>query len=557
VGLRDEVPERWLRDMSVAELHEHLTRPSRRRFLQGALAVGAGAAAGPLLVRSSAWAAGAPPAGAHLAFGADPRHQMSVVWSTPGPVANPRLSFGAADGSGTVVPAETRTLATNLLDPFVGSTTQYHQVRLNGLTPGTTYGYRLLHDGASSAVRPFTTAPDGATPFTFTAFGDQGATSAAAAIVQRITEVRPAFNLVAGDLCYANDLGTTLPVDVLELDPSVWDRWFAQAAASAAGTPWMPAVGNHDVEPGFGLLGYDGHLTRMALPQGGFNDVVYSFTYGNVAVVAVDANDVSPETPHPYSHGAQTSWLDQRLGALRADPAIDFIVVYFHHCAYCTITSHGSDGGVRRQWVPVFDRHDVDLVINGHNHGYERTTPIRGNVPTVDAPSGATVHPKVDGTTYICAGGGGRSPNELGPPGQGFISNGPAAHDVKVTGETEAAPWSVKAVANNSFIRVAVDPAAPNGETTMTISAIDTAGKVFDSVVLARPRLRTATTVPTAVAAGGGSTPTTPRPARSGAHLPATGREDRLLVPAGALAVATAGLALTRAARERTADAQA
>ena len=85
-----------------------------------------------------------------------------------------------------------------------------------------------------------------------------------------------------------------------------------------------------------------------------------------VGIDELEANDVSPETPHPYSGGRQTTWLDRELGRLRADPTIDFLVVWFHHCAFSTITSHGSDGGVRRQWVPLFDRHGVDLVINGH-----------------------------------------------------------------------------------------------------------------------------------------------------------------------------------------------
>jgi LPXTG-motif cell wall-anchored protein len=556
MGLREQVPERWVRDMSVAEIHDHLIRPSRRRFLQGALALGGAAVAGPLLLRQSARAAGAPPAGAHLAFGNDPRHDMSVVWSTPGPVDHPRLSFGLADGSGTVVAAETRAIPFNLLDPALVDGSQYHQVRLTGLRPGTTYGYRLAHDGASSEVRPFTTAPATPSRFTFTAFGDQGASEAGAAVTRQVALARPAFNLVAGDLCYANDVGTTTPLDLLDLDPTTWDRWFAQAQASAAGVPWMPALGNHDVEAGFGPLGYDGHLARLALPRNGFNDHVYSFLYGNVAFVCADANDISPETPHPYSGGQQTSWLDGELGRLRADATVDFIVVYFHHCAFSTITSHGSDGGVRRQWTPLFDRHGVDLVINGHNHGYERTTPIRAGVPTVEAPRGATVRPKADGTTYICAGGGGRSPNTLGPTGQGFVSDGPAAHDLVLTGEPEAAPWSVKAVANNSFLRVEVDPAAAGGQTTMSITAIDRDGRPFDAVVLTRPRLvatppvELPTVAPTSRA-------TTPAPARRSSAtlpdgprtLPKTGGTTHPLAPTLALAAGAAGLALARRTR--------
>jgi hypothetical protein len=240
--------------------------------------------------------------------------------------------------------------------------------------------------------------------------------------------------------------------------------------------------------------------------------------------MSLDANDVSLEIPHPYTAGRQTQWIDAELTRLRADPSIDFIVVYFHHCAYCTITSHGSDAGVREVWVPLFDKHGVDLVINGHNHGYERTTPIRNGTPSDT------------GTTYICAGGGGRSPNTLNKPGEGFVSFTPALH------EPEKAPWSVKAVANNSFLRVDVDPGEPGGNTTMNIIAVDSNGYPFDNVVLTRATRANA------------PAPTTSTSVETGAHaktdIPATGASTDLAVPAGLLVGAAAVNVLRRLATD-------
>ena len=93
----------------------------------------------------------------------------------------------------------------------------------------------------------------------------------------------------------------------------------------------------------------------------------------------------------------------------QAPAFLDFIVAYFHHCAYSTCSVHGSEGGAEQFFAPVFDQYQVDLVINGHNHIYERTDPIRGGNAATTAPIGSTVHPATDGTTYICAGGGGVS----------------------------------------------------------------------------------------------------------------------------------------------------
>jgi alkaline phosphatase D len=36
------------------------------------------------------------------------------------------------------------------------------------------------------------------------------------------------------------------------------------------------------------------------------------------------------------------------------------------------------DPGIARQWLPLFDQYEVDLVMSGHNAGYERSFPVRG-----------------------------------------------------------------------------------------------------------------------------------------------------------------------------------
>jgi hypothetical protein len=42
---------------------------------------------------------------------------------------------------------------------------------------------------------------------------------------------------------------------------------------------------------------------------------------------------------------------------------------------------NGADRGIREEWVPLFDRYGVDLVVCGHEHHYERSHPIRGQQP--------------------------------------------------------------------------------------------------------------------------------------------------------------------------------
>jgi hypothetical protein len=80
-----------------------------------------------------------------------------------------------------------------------------------------------------------------------------------------------------------------------------------------------------------------------------------------------------------YSGGAQTAWLERTLAAGRRDETVDWIIVQMHQCAASSsATGNGSDLGIRQEWLPLFDRYQVDLVLNGHDHDYERSFPVRG-----------------------------------------------------------------------------------------------------------------------------------------------------------------------------------
>ncbi len=348
--------------------------------------------------------------------------------------------------------------------------TYYISALLTGLTPGTTYYYQVSNNNgtswASSAY--FTTAPADVGNFTFCATGDEYEAASTAEVVASILAYKPAFTIVAGDLSYASGGTATLgktagPNDANTTQqtytPSEWDTYFSYMGESAQYIPWLVGVGNHEMEP-LTVDGYAGVLTRFPdLAQqgnGGSNTaesgssftytgptftwngytitsgttyntgspVVRTFTYGNVAFIQLDGNDLSAEISenNGYTGGQQTNWLIAQLATYRAGTTVDFVVVYFHNCMYCTNATHGSDGGVRNVWQPIFDNWNVDLVVNGHVHAYERSQPLFNNVPVkqvagggsytnfytqqgaLTPPSGA-----ISGTTYFCAGGGGQS----------------------------------------------------------------------------------------------------------------------------------------------------
>ncbi|MFI5754054.1 purple acid phosphatase family protein [Streptomyces sp. NPDC051569] len=488
VGIPDHLASR----MTMPEQHEYLHARIGRRRLLGAGTLAASATLGAGLpgpgtatarTRAATTTATAhidgslvAPFGRHLAFGSDPKTRMAVSWQVPFPVRNPYVRIGLKPGDlSRRISAEVRPLHTPSLSATLPAVDQYYlHVSLERLRPGTTYYYGVGHEGFDPAdprrfgtVGTFRTAPDRAgEPFVFTAFGDQGVSYDALANDQVILGQNPAFHLHAGDLCYAdiNGWGTTRDT----YDARVWDQFLAQTETVASRVPWMATTGNHDMEAWYSPHGYGGQTARWSLPDGGLDPVkspgVYSFTYGNVGVVALDANDVSYEirANTGYTGGAQTRWLDRRLGELRRDGDIDFIVVFFHHCAFSTTRAHASDGGVRDAWVPLFDKHRVDLVVNGHNHVYERTDALRGGTLRRPVPIGESVSSVRDGVVYVTAGGGGRTLFDFPVPDSyehhaADLESVPSYHwDPDGVKATETVEWSRVRYTGFSFLAVEV-----------------------------------------------------------------------------------------------------
>jgi hypothetical protein len=452
-----------------------------------------------------------PAFGRHIAFGADPGAQVAIAWQVPAAVSAPFVRVGESPADlGERIPAEIRSLTTLVADtkpvdsvpPSAGTTVEqfYVHARVDHLRPGRTYFYTVGHQGADPArtlaAGSFSTAPRGRQPFTFTAFGDQGVSYDAVGTTTLIRAQNPAFHLHAGDISYAESGGSGLITD--PYDPRIWDSFFTEIEPAAGSIPWQIAVGNHEMEAWYSPDGYGGQQARFDFPGEATSarpTTYYSFTYGNVGIISLDANDVSDELPanHGYSGGAQARWLAAKLAALRADPQVDFVVAYFHHCAYCTCTAHGSEGGVRQVFTPLFDQYSVDLVINGHNHIFERTDPIKAGVATGAAPSGSTIHPAKQGTTYITAGGGGESLYQFSAADsyEGHVDNVASitsfVNEPGGTTASETVTWSRVRYTGYCLLVLDSKPGwRPGATSTLTVRGLAETGAELDRITLAR-----------------------------------------------------------------------
>jgi len=120
-----------------------------------------------------------------------------------------------------------------------------------------------------------------------------------------------------------------------------------------------PSPGNHDYHTP-GASGYYGYFGATAGdPAEGY----YSYDLGAWHVVSLNSDiDVSVGSP-------QLQWL---AADLAAHPAA-CTAAYWHHPRFSSGV-HGNDTGMQDLWQVLYDG-GVDVVLNGHDHDYERFAP--------------------------------------------------------------------------------------------------------------------------------------------------------------------------------------
>jgi hypothetical protein len=124
-----------------------------------------------------------------------------------------------------------------------------------------------------------------------------------------------------------------------------------------------PSPGNHDWDTG-GAAGYLGYFGTAAAPDG---VTWYSYDLGSWHVVVLDSDCAQVKGCDPDS--AQGRWLAADLAASSARCTL----AIWHHPRFSSGT-HGNDRSVAPFWQALYDA-GADLVLNGHDHDYERFAP--------------------------------------------------------------------------------------------------------------------------------------------------------------------------------------
>ena len=262
---------------------------------------------------------------------------------------------------------------------------KYHAI-LTGLAGSTEYVYRVLIDGQNAApddelrfrTRAFS-------PFSFLVFGDSGTGSGEQArVAQRMMQERPSLVIHTGDIVYPS--GSFEGYQLRYFD--VYRNLMKRAA-------FFPSPGNHDYQA-------DNAWSYLAVHDLPTEDVpvadhkrYYSFDWGNAHFIALDSN--TPLSRAANGRGPMLAWLENDLRNARQF----WRVAYFHHPPYAGGPNERDalSAMARNHIVPILEKYNVSLVLNGHEHSYQRSWPLRGGQVVEDG----------DGVVYVTTGGGGVS----------------------------------------------------------------------------------------------------------------------------------------------------
>ena len=248
-----------------------------------------------------------------------------------------------------------------------------HEAKLTGLGPATCYTYSLTADTARSGKVCTSRASGDAFSFMALADTNPGLGTSTRDMLALVENEPYEFAVHAGDVqYYASGFET-------------WASWFPSMAPLLGHGAFLPSIGNHESEKDdeydqyylrfFGGAGFDG------------TDAYYRFQSGGVWFFALDSEgDLS-------AGSAQIAWLQSQLADAASQTGYRFSVLYFHR-PWLTCGDKSQDDGTRQLMQPLMEQYGVELVVQGHMHGYERFEVPRATDPT------KTI-------TFLTVGGGG------------------------------------------------------------------------------------------------------------------------------------------------------
>ncbi len=182
-----------------------------------------------------------------------------------------------------------------------------------------------------------------------TGTGAEGQYSVAKAMTNYHSKNPYKLVVLAGDNIYNNG--------EIEKINAVFERPYAKLLKQ--GVKFQACLGNHDIRTDNG---------NPQVKYVGFNmkGRYYTYTSEQMQFFVLDTNGNADMK-------TQLAWLETELSKSKAV----WKIVYGHHPIY-SAGHYGDNQAFIKSLTPLFQKHNVQLYINGHDHNYERTKVING-----------------------------------------------------------------------------------------------------------------------------------------------------------------------------------
>lgn len=221
----------------------------------------------------------------------------------------------------------------------------------------------------------------------FAVAGDWACKPETIATINNIKNKNPDIIFALGDLSYEN----------------TGDCWLNEIS-SIDKTKIRIVMGNHEEEPGIPPSLVSQYKKSFSLPE-----TFYSFDFQNVHFTIMDSNipfDIKSQ---------QYSFVTKDLLTASQNDSIKWKVVLFHHPLYTSPTEfYKGNDEMRKIYHPIFDHYGIDLVLQAHNHNYQRTYPLTYNYSVSDEDPiitslNKTMYEHPSGEVYVVVGTAGKA----------------------------------------------------------------------------------------------------------------------------------------------------
>lgn len=352
---------------------------------------------------------------------ADSSTSRTIMWESVKPEASPVVEYRLKDGAvAKQTKTEAKRTAAALEIHSVTATesvltddevTRYlHTATLTGLTPRTTYEYRVGYENKRGDWHPLRTASSGASRSVITAGDaanktattDDAANTSATMGDANAAESENFTALIFPDSqsadyrgwdalakeAYKRNPTAAFFINMGDLvdngeDASQWDAWFTAVEPMIEDIPFVGVMGNHETynlqwqvrEPKAYLSLFD----FPAVPQREDKNRYYSFDYNDVHFVVLDTQLAErPEAEREQALAREEAWLRHDLAATKARWKV--VLMHKDTLRYPNTKRPDTVPGITDMgyaFMPIFDEYHVDAVVSAHYHMYRRRGHIK------------------------------------------------------------------------------------------------------------------------------------------------------------------------------------